>query len=147
MLFKKSDTFEIIRHLPKYLRVEKTGEVYALTMMKNDWDGNEDAYIIRYAKENQKNISTTNFLIEVFGRNIESAVYDMYLKVVELEKCDKIKGKTWIGAKSYEDDDLWTKQTPKPLTKISPVTTMFDQGTLFEEKTGNDAYDQEKQNG
>lgn len=110
MEYKKSDTQEIIKHLSKYFRRSKNREVYVLMIIKNDWDGNENSYIIRYAKENTKSISTVKHLIEVIGIDLEDAVYKMYLKVNELSKIGKIRGKEWIGNVEYEIDILKTNR-------------------------------------
>ena len=101
MNFEKSDTLQIIDHLPKYL--QKTKEIYVLTMIKNDLGGNDYAYFIRYAKENTRSISTIKFLFEVTGSRFDEAVYNMYLKVSEFQKTGKIKGKTWIGGNEKEE--------------------------------------------
>jgi len=135
MLFSKSDTLEIISHLPKYLRDSKSGDVYTLMMIKNDWDFTwENSYIVRYAKENKKSISTVNFKVEVIGRQFEEAVYNMYLKVVELEKEGIINGKTWIGGLQDEvEADLPMNTQNEETQNERDLTTLFDGGTLFED--------------
>ena len=122
MNFEKSDTIKIIDHLPKYLQDVKTGETYVLTMIKNDWDGNDDAYFIRYAKENKQSISTVKYLFEVAGRRFDEAVYSMYLRVSVFQRAGKIKGKIWIG----ENDENSQRERD--------LSTFWEDGSLFEEE-------------
>ena len=135
MKYSKSDTLKIISHLSKYYSDSKTGEVFVLTMIKKDWDATwEDSYIIRYAKENEKSISTVNYIIEAVGSHFDEAVYNMYLKVCELEKRGVIKGKTWIGGLEEQIDiDILNPQTEEAKNEHN-LTNLFDKGTLFEEE-------------
>jgi len=134
MTYSKSDTLKIISHLSKYYSNSKTGEVFVLTMIKNDLDATwENSYIIRYAKENGKSISTINYKIEVIGNHFDEAVYNMYLKICELEKRGIIRGKTWIGGlEEHKDLDTMNTQTEKTKHERS-LDKLFDKGTLFGE--------------
>jgi len=134
MTYSKSDTLEIISHLSKYFADSKTGEVYVLTMIKKDWDATwENSYIIRYAKENRKSISTVNYIIEATGSHFDEAVYNMYLKVYDLQKRGIIRGKTWIGGlEEHMDLDILNAQTEETKHEHN-VTNLFDKGTLLDE--------------
>jgi phosphosulfolactate synthase (CoM biosynthesis protein A) len=97
MDYKQEDTLKIISHLPKYLRESDKGNVFPLVMIKNDWDHTfENSYIVRYAKENTKSISSVNIKVEATGHTFEEAVFNMYLKINELSKEGKVRGKEWI---------------------------------------------------
>ena len=136
MLYSKSDTLEIISHLPKYLRDSKTGDIFSLTMIKNDWDATfKNSYIVRYAKENTKSISTVNIKIEAIGRHFDEAVYNMYLQVADLQKRGIVKGKTWINIIQVENEaDIPKKQNIEEPKYECELSKLFDGGTLFEEK-------------
>ena len=101
MDYTREDTLKIISHLPKYLRESDKGNVYPLIMIKNDWDYTfENSYIVRYAKENSKSISSVDVKIETIGHTFDEAIYNMYLKIKELSKEGKVKGKEWNNIKT-----------------------------------------------
>lgn len=83
-----------IEELPKYLRTEN--DIYSLTIIKNEWEGNEDAFIIAYAKEDNGVYDTNEFLIKAEGSNLENAIESMYREYSNNVKDGKIKGKSWI---------------------------------------------------
>ena len=90
MLINKKD----IEDLPKYLR--KDTEVYVLTIIKNEWEGNEDAFIIAYAKEDNGVYDTNEYLLKVQASNLADAIIAMCKECKDKTNDGKIKGKNWV---------------------------------------------------
>lgn len=100
---------ELYDQLPKYLKARKgkTEEVFRLVIIKNEWDGHEDACIARYAKEWEKGFSN-NTILEVKGRNLAEAIEKMYNLYTEL-KSVYIQGKTFLK-NEYDYDQSFRKE-------------------------------------
>src|SRR5574344_338209 len=90
LLINKKD----IEDLPKYLR--KDTEVYVLTIIKNEWEGNEDAFIIAYAKEDNGVYDTNEYLLKVQASNLADAIIAMCKECKDKTNDGKIKGKNWV---------------------------------------------------
>lgn len=100
---------ELYDKLPKYLRASKgkTEELFRLVIIKNEWDGHEDACIVRYTKEGSKGFSNNNIL-EVKGRNLADAIEKMYNLYTELRPV-YIQGKTFLK-NEYDYDQSFRKE-------------------------------------
>ena len=90
LLINKKD----IEGLPKYLRTDT--EVYVLIIIKNEWEGNDDAFIIAYAKEDNGVYDTNECLLKIQGSNLAEAIKAMSKEWKQNEKEGKIKGKNWV---------------------------------------------------
>ena len=94
---------EMYDDLPKYLEVESNNaksEIFRLVIIKNEWDGHDDACIVRYAKEGKISFSKKKFVLQTKGQGITeamSAMYDIYISL----KDKYIIGKTFF-LKEYE---------------------------------------------
>jgi hypothetical protein len=92
---RENETTKMIDKLPKYLNDEK-GEIYTFIIEKNDWDGLNNAYILRYAKLNKRSISLANALIKIEGHSLFDGLLKMREKIEDYKKEGKIIGKQWV---------------------------------------------------
>ena len=66
---------KILDSFPKYIGYDK--HPYTFIIQKNDWDGNSNAWIAMYAKENISSISTVKTLIRVEGDSFLDIIQKM----------------------------------------------------------------------
>ena len=70
------EIIKIFKNLPqKHIRDKK--DSYLLTIVKNERDGNDNAWIVMYAKENCKSLSTVKTKIKVEGATFFEALQKM----------------------------------------------------------------------
>ena len=79
----ESEVLEILDKLPKSIWF-KNGDVYSLTIHKNEWEGHSNAWIITYSKENKKSLSTINTIIKVESYTFSKALNEIKTAVDNL---------------------------------------------------------------
>ncbi len=112
---------EMYNLLPRYLEVRdrlsrsKPG-IFRLFIIKNEWDGHNDACIAGYTKEGERGFSKKNILFKVEGGNLCNAITQLYNLYIEI-KPNYIQGKTfllkkYIYDKTHRIDDVDGKKYP-----------------------------------
>ncbi len=88
--------------IPKYLRYK--GEVYVPIIYKHEWEFNDNAYWILFAKETQMGFSTKKVLFHVKSVTLEIALQMFYTKYDECCRDRLLSGREWLGDKPYALD-------------------------------------------
>ena len=73
---------ELYANLPKYFK--KKNKIYVLTIIRNEWDGNDNAWIAMYALENQKSTSRLSNSAKPLLKVEGTSLFDV-LKKIELK--------------------------------------------------------------